>query len=119
MIEDSEFLSSSFCKGLIYYSRFKTISYTEIPIFLNYTSNFQGTVREANPEDESEKAIKIKNSDFQNIGFQQVTGALSLVQYGGTKKNTYETFLSNSNLEFDRFFDPALILHTHGFEGAI
>ena len=46
LIQDSEFLSSSFCKGLLYYSRFKTISFKENPSFLNYTSNFQGAFNE-------------------------------------------------------------------------
>lgn len=38
-IQNSTFSSNSFCKSLIYYSRFETLTFDEAPTLLNFTAN--------------------------------------------------------------------------------
>ena len=70
-IEDSDFYSNSFCKGLIYYSRFQTLSFSDQTQQLNYTANYAGAAEVFYEEDNSD-FIRITDSEFYNTGFHQV-----------------------------------------------
>ena len=76
-IDNSEFLSNSFVKGIIYYNRFQSISYAEAPQLMNFTANIIGD-KEVNYDEDSENFIRISNSTFHNNAFQTVIQALSL-----------------------------------------
>lgn len=75
-LTNSTFKSSSFFKGLVYYSKFQSLGFEEAPVLLNYTANFAGNKSVAFKDQEAKNYIKIENSQFKNIGFQQVIDAL-------------------------------------------
>ena len=114
-IENSEFFSNSFCKGLISYNHFQPLSYADVAQYLNFTANMVDS-REVNYEDLSLDYIKIRDSTFHNTGFHQVIQALSL-DTDQIKQNENDDFVSS--IEFRKFRDQGLILNTNGYRGSI
>jgi len=114
-IDGSSFTSSSFCKGLVYYSTFQPITYSESPTLLNYTANAVNQTGVDSKIPDGENFIKITNSTFKNLGFQQVIRALRLKDASTLTSN--EKFASGIN--FRRFMDQGLILNLKGYSGTV
>ena len=64
--------SSSFCKGVVYYNQFQSVTYEQAPTLLNFTANFRGDSAVDYSDKASANHIIIKNSTFKNMGLQQV-----------------------------------------------
>ena len=92
-ITNSTFRSSSFCKGLVYYSKFESISFTQAPTLLNFTANFKGKNESDFVDQDALNYIRIENSSFKNIGFQQVIDALTMKT--NTTANSAQAFVSS------------------------
>lgn len=67
-IENSQFLSNNFVKGIIYYNRFQSISYAEAPQMMNFTANYEGD-RTVYYDENAENYIRIIDSTFHNNAF--------------------------------------------------
>lgn len=115
-IIDSNFYSNSFCKGLINYSKFQSISYQEQPQMLNFTANFAGVAEVAYEEPSQQSHISIMGSSFWNTGFHQVIQALQRLNVPLTARSS-EPFAQN--IAFRKNLHQGLILKTEGFPGTI
>ena len=68
-IYNSTFSSNSFCRGLIYYSRFEALTFEEAPTLLNFTANKKIQIERDFKDQDAKNYIRIRNSKFKNTGF--------------------------------------------------
>ena len=74
-IRNSSFKHSKFCKGMISYRQSDTISFEDEPKFLKFNNQLNRTTELS--DDRAESFIRIKDSVFENLGYEQSLEVLS------------------------------------------
>ena len=99
--ENSKFRSSSFSKGVIYYSKFQSITYEQAPSLLNFTANSLALDEVFYEEPGQESFIRITDSTFKNMAFQRVIQAL----YKREEDDAYSTKKFVEDIVWRRYMD--------------
>ena len=78
-IKDSTFKHSSFCKGMIYYKKFKDMSTTEDTLFVNITAQFAQSQLGLD-SNRLDPYIIVQDSEMVNLGFHEIVDRVTLKQ---------------------------------------
>ena len=78
-IKGSTFKHSSFCKGMIYYKKFKDMTTAEDTLFVNITAQFAQSQLDLD-SNRFEPYIIIQDSEMVNLGFHEIVDRVTLKQ---------------------------------------
>lgn len=116
-IVGSTFKHSHFCKGLISYRKMQNITFTEEQNFIKLNSQYAREKNFTLSDNRTESLIKIKDSNFENLAYQQLISTLT------NKGTSWETCGTGTTTFFKCLFKAydgrGLILNVKDFPGTI
>ena len=114
-IRDSSFKHSKFCKGMISYRQSDTISFEDEPKFLKFNNQFNRTAELS--DDRAESFIRIKDSVFENLGYEQSLEVLSNLESTTTSCGSGTTTFCAC--VFSQYDHRGFVINSDGFPGSI
>ena len=119
-IQSSTFKHSKFCKGMISYRGPDVIASSDEPNFLDFKNQVNRTESYIMTDNRTESFIRIKDSVFQNLGYQQTLVVLSNLNEQTTNRADEESGVNDFfNGQFNQYDHRGYVLNINSFPGAV